>query len=140
MSHTQGKVKVGLFGLETPDWDRRTIFDEQDNFFADTETSTKTYEEECANARRLVACWNALEGVPTEWLENYIAGGAKNLLQENAALKAESSQAQTIISELRVLIQNSLPADRNAPIWEMVKEFDRKYINKNSDSQNGAEE
>lgn len=39
-----------------------------------------------ANARRLAACWNALDGVPTEWLENYVAGGAENLLQENAAL------------------------------------------------------
>lgn len=69
MSHTKGKVKVGLFGLETPDWDRRTVFDEQDNFFADTETSTKTYEEEYANARRLVACWNLLLPFTTEEIE-----------------------------------------------------------------------
>ena len=89
MSHTKGKVKVGLFGLETPDWDRRTIFDDQDNFFADTETSTKTYEEEYANARRLVACWNLLLPFTTEEIEAGI--DLEKLVRENAALnKGES--------------------------------------------------
>lgn len=36
--------------------------------------------------RRLAACWKALQGVPTEWIENYIASGTENLLQENAKL------------------------------------------------------
>lgn len=39
-----------------------------------------------AMARRLVACWNALDGVPTEWLESYTAGGVSNLLQDKAVL------------------------------------------------------
>ena len=95
MSHTKGKVKVGLFGLETPDWDRRTIFDDQDNFFADTETSTKTYEEEYANARRLVACWNLLLPFTTEEIEAGI--DLEKLMRENAALKEEVSRLNSAL-------------------------------------------
>lgn len=50
--------------------------------------------------RRMVACWRALDGVPTEWLENYVAGGAENILQENARLQAENSRLREDAEEL----------------------------------------
>jgi hypothetical protein len=43
--------------------------------------------------RRVAACLKALEGVPTEWLETYVSGGAKNVIQENAALKDDADKA-----------------------------------------------
>ncbi len=69
----------------------------------------KSKEENEANARRLAACWNALEGVPTEWLENYVANGAKNILQENASLKAE--------------IERLKPAPAQIPWWQFIREY-----------------
>ena len=39
------------------------------------------------NARRIVACVNALVGVDTEFLERYTSMKAENVLQENARLK-----------------------------------------------------
>lgn len=39
----------------------------------------------------------------------------------------ELASGKKIINELRVMIQNALTVDRNTPIWEMVKEFERKY-------------
>lgn len=101
MSHTKGKLTIGGLGLESLDWYQHCIFDEQERFFASTETSNKTYEEEAANARRLVVCWNALEGVPTEWLENYVGAGLKNVIQQNSDLirKEEELSEKLITTE-----------------------------------------
>src|SRR5688500_16492638 len=57
-------------------------------------------------ARRLVACWNALDGVPTEWLENYVAKGAENLMQENAALKVLVAKLDSEATDLANEILN----------------------------------
>src|SRR5687768_5968368 len=77
MSHTEGKLVANgnVISIEN---DGVVCYIDTGDFHGDRD-----------NARRLVACWNALDGVPTEWLENYVAGGVENLLQENAALKAE---------------------------------------------------
>lgn len=71
MKHTKGKLEVdGMF-----------IQDEEGWCIADLTGSSKDDEEVEDNARRLVACWNALEGVPTDWLENSVAGDSKTILQ-----------------------------------------------------------
>lgn len=43
------------------------------------------YDNE-ANTHRIIACWNALDGVPTEWLEKYVGTGLKNIIQQNTDL------------------------------------------------------
>lgn len=45
-----------------------------------------------ANARRIVACVNALAGVPTEWLEGFTLSNIDNVVQENAGLKQQRDE------------------------------------------------
>lgn len=45
-------------------------------------------------------------------------------------LRDQILEARTIINELSVLIRNSLPVGKDVPIWGMVKDFERKHINK----------
>lgn len=56
-----------------------------------------------ANARRLVACWNALEGVPTEWLENYVSKDVINVIQENAKFRKAAEDLIRIFDQIRCL-------------------------------------
>lgn len=58
-------------------------------------------ERKLADARRIVACVNALEGVPTEWLESYTTGNVENVLQENARLKQERDEAVALVEVMR---------------------------------------
>lgn len=48
---------------------RLYLRDKHDNIIARLAGTTGKYESEEMNARRLVACWNACQGVPTEVLE-----------------------------------------------------------------------
>lgn len=49
-------------------------------------------DEQKANARRIVACVNALAGVPTEWLEGFTLSNIDNVVQENARLKQQRDE------------------------------------------------
>jgi hypothetical protein len=69
MTHTKGKLTVR--GDLVCDSSGNSLWDYHD----------KSPEENEADTRRLVACWNALDGVPTEWLENYVSGNAMWLKQ-----------------------------------------------------------
>lgn len=62
MSHTQGKLRIGK--KYTTD----IYADRAGHAIARTVNPQSAYEDE-ANARRLVACWNACEGIGTEDLE-----------------------------------------------------------------------
>jgi hypothetical protein len=50
--------------------------------------------------RRIVACVNALSGVPTDWLENYTAGNVENVIQENARLTLQRDELLAALKDL----------------------------------------
>ncbi len=66
--HTKGKLKLDTWGgcLDIVTDDAKEIFIAKVEVTS-VATSTETRE---ANARRLVACWNALDGISTEDLES----------------------------------------------------------------------
>ena len=47
--------------------------------------------------------------MPTEWLENYVAGGAENLLQENAALIKERDELVKALRSARDYLDEQYP-------------------------------
>ena len=51
-----------------------------------------------ANARRLVACWNACEDLPTAWIE----GGAADILEHAKSLK---SQRDGLLEALKFILK-----------------------------------
>ena len=131
MSHTKGKLHYQA------DSDAYThiIRDSEGRYITSGPQGSDGTDE--ANARRLVACWNALDGVPTEWLETYVASGAKNVIQENAALKDDADKAwkaaMTLADGIRSL------TEQNVALKEALKPFaayadhypkDRKYGNR----------
>jgi len=103
MGHTEGKVEY----QERSDAYTHIIRGEGYKMIACTPQGSSGTEE--ADARRLVACWNALDGVPTEWLENYVAGGAENLLQENAALIKERDELVKALRSARDYLDEQYP-------------------------------
>lgn len=46
-----------------------------------------------ANARRIAACWNACDGIPTAWLE----GGAADILEHSIALIKQRDELLTAL-------------------------------------------
>lgn len=54
-----------------------------------------------ANARRIAACWNACDGIPTAWLE----GGAADILEHSIAL---IKQRDELLVALRLIVDNSI--------------------------------
>ena len=50
-----------------------------------------------ANARRIVACVNAIAGVPTEWLEKFSIDGSENVAQENARLTKQRDELLDVL-------------------------------------------
>lgn len=54
-----------------------------------------------ANARRIAACWNACDGIPTAWLE----GGAADILEHSIAL---IKQRDELLAALRLIVDNSI--------------------------------
>lgn len=74
------------------------------------------------DARRLVACWNACEGLPTAWIE----GGAADILEHAKSLK---SQRDELLGALTVLkAQCELMAASDWRKWEELaspEEFER---------------
>lgn len=94
------------------------IATDQDESLASTGTSDVLRDSWEANARRLVACWNALIDLPQEALD----GGWTRAGLEAHALKMEqqAQQAQAQRDELLSAIENILwnrkPGDRRSPI------------------------
>jgi hypothetical protein len=74
MSHTKGKLIAR--GDLVCDSSGNSLWDYHD----------KSKEENEANARRLVACWNALEGVPTTWIKKYTGRPLKNIVEQSCDL------------------------------------------------------
>ena len=70
--HTPGRLTVS----KRP----REIVDANGMFVADCSTVMQ-HGRDRGNARRLVACWNALEGIPTEQLEAGVVGDMADALQ-----------------------------------------------------------
>lgn len=64
--HTQGRLHVGEGNAG-----QRIIYDQRGWAIADAKLfrGRRREGEDIQNARRLVACWNACEGIPTEALE-----------------------------------------------------------------------
>lgn len=93
MSHTEGKLHY----QQGADVYTHIIRDSNNQYIVRAPQGTDIRDK--ANARRLVACWNALESVPTDWLENYVADGTKNIFQENAKLKATVDNLLKVIDE-----------------------------------------
>jgi len=52
--------------------------------------------EQRENMRRLVACWNACEGLPTAWIE----GGAADILEHAKSLKSQRDELLTVLKAL----------------------------------------
>ena len=48
------------------------------------------------DARRLVACWNACEGLPTAWIE----GGAADILEHAKSLKSQRDELLVALKDL----------------------------------------
>ena len=49
-----------------------------------------------ANARRIAACWNACDGIPTAWLE----GGAADILEHSIALIKQRDELLALLTEV----------------------------------------
>jgi len=72
MSEYKGKLRLATDADE--DFCGAAILDEKGYLFADGNvfgfSNVTSVEEIIARARRLVACWNVCEGIPTDALEN----------------------------------------------------------------------
>ena len=61
-THTQGRLTRGS---------NLNITDENGGVVARLASTLGKYEPEAENARRMVACWNAFEGIPVENIERF---------------------------------------------------------------------
>lgn len=86
--HTQGRLRLEqveddsghithLCPVDAEDMSILTVVEHESVKFA------AVYHSE--DARRLVACWNACEGLPTAWIE----GGAADILEHAKSLKSQ---------------------------------------------------
>lgn len=78
MSHTKGKLEIrGFYAVNELG---RAVFD--------CGPAPMEDEEIKANARRLVACWNVCNGIPTKWIE----GGAATIVEHAVDLVKERNE------------------------------------------------
>ena len=93
--HTQGKLKV-VSTYAIPE-----IRDQEDHFvFAAGSASPQSF----VNARRLVACWNACEGISTDLLENLTLTGdtiAARLKLRDATERELAAQRDELLRQIR---------------------------------------
>lgn len=95
MSHTQGKLSISDIGVgfEIQDEEESVIFQAQQV------PKDRGHNRRIANARRLVACWNACDGIGTEELE---AGSIQKLREQRdellAALKAIRNASSHVLN------------------------------------------
>ena len=100
--HTPGKLYVrGGFSLYAED-KKTPVAD------ACLNASLATHDE--GNARRLAACWNALEGVPTEEIESVLIHGK--------AIKDVVSERDELAARVRELEGERDQAMRNRDMWK----------------------
>jgi hypothetical protein len=89
MSHTEGKLTVH---------NAMRIKDENGVSVATLAISPNSDEISEANARRLVACWNACAGIPTDALETHdIFCAQTNVGLKNTELKQERDEALDVL-------------------------------------------
>jgi hypothetical protein len=112
MSHTEGKLSVCSE-------DGTLIRQANGDAIADTLWSSGFDE---ANARRLVACWNALLPVPTEWLEQYNRDpNVDSVITENAKLRIERDE---LVKALRDVAENrGMSSARYREIKNMLAKY-----------------
>ena len=97
--HTQGKLKV-VSTYAIPE-----IRDQEDHFvFAAGSASPQSF----VNARRLVACWNACEGISTDLLENLTLTGDTIA----ARLKLRDATERELAAQRDELLVACRPEDR----------------------------
>ena len=86
--------------------DGAKIYDSIGEIIADDGSAGGEYSQKlnAANARRLVACWNACDGVPLEWLESGLSGCVQGLREdrdewseEAKSLKAQRDNLSTAL-------------------------------------------
>jgi hypothetical protein len=89
-----------------------------------------TKERDITNARRLAACWNACDLMPTEDVERLadIGQGVMNLVVTAADLKAERDQARTqrdqLLDALKALLsEHAVPSSgcKDRPAYEQAR-------------------
>lgn len=86
------------------------IYEVAGDYVASTESAFKEEEEEQAIARRLVACWNACQGIETESLESglqretkpiaFLALRNMDLFDKTKILEKERDEALDVLREL----------------------------------------
>jgi hypothetical protein len=93
MSHTEGRLVVD---------DDNSIIDEEGYLVADVIGVWKSDEEIKANARRLVACWNAFEGCATGRIEEEgdVLCMVTSVAVKNRQLTQERDEALDVLREL----------------------------------------
>jgi len=92
MEHTQGKLTFRGFSIYAADGKTPV---------ADTCLTASVAQHDEANARRLVACWNACEGVSTEWLEAQTDPDSEELFGKVAPLDKRLQSAMQEIAALK---------------------------------------
>lgn len=94
MTHTKGKLHY----QEGADEYTHVLRDETNWIvaYAPQDSSGKAR----ADARRLVACWNAMQPVSTGWIEKFNRGSVENILCENALLREELNKALAVLKQL----------------------------------------
>lgn len=105
MSHTKGKLHY----QDESDAYTHIIRDENGRYIASAPQGFGGTNE--ADARRLVACWNALLPCSTEMIERYHALGIDNAYTEIAKLKRERDEALAALRFLRYETSPSMTSD-----------------------------
>lgn len=132
--HTKGRITF----KEDDDANHYSMLTEDGRWWlAVLANGEQTGARQIANFRRLAACWNACEGIETEWLEKYPTGfeslvGNSELVKQRDQLQAriaelESAwQAQTLNRKDQIIEQQERHNDElKARIAELEAERDR---------------
>lgn len=114
--HTQGRLAVHVTPLLSEIWLRR---EDCDGVLA----QPKAIVGNDADARRLVACWNACDGGSTEDLEALAFFGipvtkvVDGIKQERDTARAELATARTLLAEINA----SIPNDHFDPLVDRIR-------------------
>ena len=99
-AHTPGLLSIDRFGLiRCGDKMVASTTGHQDNFTPDL------HEINAANAARLVACWNACEGIPTDAL-SLIGAVASGNAANNMHVEAERDSLRADVEALRAALED----------------------------------
>lgn len=110
-AHTQGRITF----KEDGDANHYSMLTEDGRWWlAVLANGEQTSERQVANFRRLAACWNACDGIPTEKLEK--AAGDRSPVF--ALLMETSAQRDALLSALTALVANQDVTWRHADFTE----------------------